>query len=117
MAAADRVITWAELRFRFGANSQGTLIEEDANIWWTPEDIAALSPHPCCFDEPSPKTKSEREQFMPFFEWCRSRFISLESGTALLVDIGEDFWSFVEGTKGRPRVHVDQLPKSICRHG
>jgi hypothetical protein len=115
MAAAGRLIPWAELRSQLAANSEGTLIEEDAeddlyNVWWTPEDVAALSPHPCCFEPPSPKTRPDMEGFRPFFEWCRSRFTSPESGTALLVDVGKDFWSFFEGTKGRPCVHVNRLP-------
>src|SRR5512143_3749894 len=116
MAAAGRLIPWAELRSQLTANSQGTIIEEDTqddlyNVWWTPEDIAALSPHPCCFETPSPTTKQATEEFRPFFEWCRSRFTNPESGTALLVDVGKDFWNFVEGTKGRPCVHVRRLPK------
>src|SRR5208337_1342115 len=113
MAAAGRLIPWPEFRSQLDANSQGTLIEEDAeddlyNVWWTPEDIAALSPHPCCFE--SPGTRPDMEGFRPYFEWCRSRFTSPESGTALLVDVGKDFWSFFENTKGRPCVFIKRLP-------
>jgi hypothetical protein len=115
MEASGRLVPWAELPSQLDSNSQGTLIEEDAeddlyNIWWTPEDIATLSPHPCCFDEPCPQTMPNMEGFRPFFEWCRSRFTSPESGKALLVDVGKDFWSFCEGTRGRPRVHIKRLP-------
>jgi len=113
MAAAGRLMPWAELRHRLDANSLGTLIEEDAeddlyNIWWTPDDIAALSPHPCYFEPPCPETGRDMEGFRPFFEWCRSRFTNPESGTALLVDIGKDFRGYSKGTEGLPRVHLDR---------
>ena len=113
MSAAGRVITWAELRSQLDASPHGTLIEEHAEedlyVWWTPEDIAALSPHLCCFDEPCPKTRSDMEVFRPFFDWCRSRFTSPESGTALLVEVGKDFWTYCEATRDRPRAQIRRL--------
>ncbi len=62
MAATGRLMPWAELRSKLDANFQGTLIDEDAgddliNTWWSPEDIATLSPHPCCFKRPTGETK------------------------------------------------------------
>jgi hypothetical protein len=115
MASAGRLISWPELRLQLNASSQGTLIEEDAeddlyNVWWTLEDIATLSPHPCCFETSCPETSLDMEGFRTFFEWCRSRFTSPESGTALLVDVRKDFWSFFESTKGRPCVLIKRLP-------
>jgi hypothetical protein len=72
MAATGRLMPWAELRSKLDANFQGTLIDEDAgddliNTWWSPEDIATLSPHPCCFKRPNGKTKPNLDKFHPFF--------------------------------------------------
>ena len=114
MAAAGRLMRWAELRAQLDAISLGTIIEEDAeddlyNVWWTPEDIAAASPHPCYFEPPCSETGRDIEGFRPFFEWCRSRFTSPVSGTALLIDIGKDFWGYSKATESIPRVRLDRL--------
>jgi hypothetical protein len=117
MAATGRLMPWAELRSKLDANFQGTLIDEDGgddliNTWWSPEDIATVSPHLCCFKRPTKETMHDFDKFHPFFEWCRSRFTSPESGTALLVvgGAGQEYWSFLEDTEARPWVYVKRLP-------
>ena len=70
------------------ADGRGTLIVETAQkqgmrLWWTPEDVVALSPFP-----PLP---FESLHFIvrgrtarPFVTWCLQRYLSLTAGSAFL---------------------------------
>jgi hypothetical protein len=86
MQAVGRLMTWKEFESAI-ENKQGTIIGEYLSckgpfrLWWTGEDIPAISPH-----------KWEREnlpwyepEFAPFFDWCYARFTNPQSGTARLV--------------------------------
>lgn len=85
MKAAGRLIPWSDACSRV-ANGNGTLIWErlsfkDSRLWWTSDDLAAISPYPCYFDEgPAPW------DHQPSFDWCRSHFTNPEGGTGLLVN-------------------------------
>lgn len=88
MGAAGRLIAWAEARSQID-NQHGTLIGESVahdayRLWWTAEDIPAISPYPCCFEGNKPP---EPWEHIVFDDWCRSRFTNPASGTARLVDI------------------------------
>lgn len=49
--------------------------------WITFEDIATMSPYPCCFEE----HPWFEENGAPFFDWCRHRYTHPQSGEAVLV--------------------------------
>jgi len=89
MKACGRLIPWSEAR-SLVANSSGMFIEEmdspkSSRIWWTPEDLPAISPHPCYFDEGPDPWEHEL-----FFDWCRSHCTNPEGGTAHLVDVQDN---------------------------
>jgi len=86
LTSAQRVLLWREVEQHLQAGS-GTLIIETAQkqshrLWWTPDDIAAVSPIrvPAFADidfvlfDPA----------APFTRWCFERYLSLHGGTAFL---------------------------------
>ena len=87
MQAVGRSIAWKELEAAI-ENNQGTIVGEYLSgkgpyrLWWTEEDIPAVSPH---------KWKRDlhfagfEEEFVPFFQWCYERYTNSQSGTAKLV--------------------------------
>jgi hypothetical protein len=91
MKKAGRLMQWQEFTQAEG-NGAGTAIGEYLStkgpfrLWWTTEDIPALSPH-----------EWKREQhvawiepdFLPFFEWCYARYTNPQSGLARLVPVPE----------------------------
>jgi hypothetical protein len=88
MRATGRLVAWAEARSQIDAQ-HGTFIGERVSgyahrLWWTPEDVAALSPHPCGFGDDKPP---ELWEHILFDEWCRSRYTNPQFGSARLVDI------------------------------
>jgi hypothetical protein len=92
MKALDRLMTWKELELAI-ERKEGTFIGEYLSVkgpfrlWWTAEDISALSPYK--FDRGHHFAWFEPE-FAPFFQWCRARFTDPRSGTAKLVSIPEE---------------------------
>lgn len=89
MTAAGRGMTWNEFQAAI-VTGEGTFVTEilsvqgPSRLWWTPEDIPALSPHKwdCghefgCFDP----------EFGPFSEWCYYNFTSPETGSARLIEV------------------------------
>ncbi len=89
MQAVGRHMTWKELELAI-ANNQGTIIGEYLSskgpfrLWWTEEDIPAVSPYKC--DRKEHVAWFEPE-FAPFFEWCYARFTNPQSGIARFVVI------------------------------
>jgi hypothetical protein len=89
MTRQNRTLLWTDFA-RALEGKRGTLIVEgdprkDPNLWWTPEDIRLLSPHPCSDDLSSLFNRSYR----PFMRWCFERHTSPSSGSAFLVLGGE----------------------------
>jgi hypothetical protein len=92
MNTAGRLLTWKELQLAI-ENEQGTVIGECLSptgpfrLWWTPEDIPALSPHKCDREKvwgwPEP-------EFLPFFEWSYAKYTSPQSGLARLVCVPDE---------------------------
>ena len=62
--ARCRLVTWAETRSPIDV-LRGTLIDENvpgcvSRLWWTPEDVPALSPHPYCPEGDKPLLRDVR---------------------------------------------------------
>lgn len=89
MRAANRSLPWSEACRRV-ENGHGCLISDHLSIkgpvrlWWTAEDVAAITPHACFFEE---LPDNEESLDSEFDVWCRSRYTNAESGTALLVEL------------------------------
>jgi len=87
MKTAGRSMTWPEFK-QVLEKGEGTVIGEHLSIkgpfrlWWTPEDIPATSPHRC---DRRKHLAWLDEDFIPFFEWCYSRFTHPRAGLARLV--------------------------------
>lgn len=65
---------------------RGTLIIEGnifkgPNLWWTAEDVRAMSPHPY----PGDSDDFRSREFQPFRAWCYRRYSDPVTGCALLV--------------------------------
>ncbi len=90
MRSAARVLTLAEFEEHLD-RAAGTAIDETLSLdgrwrlWWTPDDIPALSPHPVPTGEWVNIVADP--QFEPFFAWCLANYTSPASGRALLVDL------------------------------
>jgi hypothetical protein len=87
MKTVGRWLTWNEALSEI-EHGRGTLIGEYLSaegpylLWWTPDDVSAISLHPCCFEELPWLWESDE-----FFDWCRSRFTDPAAGTASIVDL------------------------------
>lgn len=98
MSAVGRSISWKDLETALDKN-QGTIIGEclsekgPCRLWWTPENVRAVSPHKCY-----PEGYSRDLYFGPyvdpdfasFFEWCYTTFTSPHSGTGRLISIPKE---------------------------
>lgn len=89
MTARNRVMPWPDF-VRAAKEKRGTLIIEGdprkgPNLWWTPEDLSAVSPHSCSLDL---RTLLDRT-YQPFRFWCYERYTSPSTGSASLVVGGE----------------------------
>jgi hypothetical protein len=113
---AGRTIRWADVLSEMNQN-RGSLIEEYGSpkgpyrLWFTPENIVELSPHPCCFEE----LPWSEEDFGEFFKWCHARFTDIQSGSARLVEIpplpDEGFAAALERSRrGRRCVSIGPSP-------
>jgi hypothetical protein len=89
MKAAGRFMPWDQFQSAI-ENGSGTAISEHLGIhgpvrmWWTPEDVPALSPHKF---EPYGRRAWLDPQYTPFFRWCDARYTNAVSGQASLVDL------------------------------
>lgn len=86
LQAAGRTVSWSDVEKHLESGA-GTLVIEQAQkqslrFWWTPDDVPRSCPLTIpSFDElnlfyPDPK--------QPFVGWCFQRYLSPETGTALL---------------------------------
>jgi hypothetical protein len=92
MSAAGRLMTWKEFQVAI-ENGRGTAIGEllstqgPFRLWWTAENILAVSPHKYDRDHhfawPDP-------ELVPFFEWCHAQFANPQSGRARLDCVPEE---------------------------
>jgi hypothetical protein len=74
--------------------TQGTLILErpsyswaKTRLWWSPDEILALSPYPY----PSPEERRKQatsESWDPFDRWCTETYLDAKNGTACLISAG-----------------------------
>ncbi|HUB51862.1 MAG TPA: hypothetical protein VL986_06940 [Terracidiphilus sp.] len=84
-----RLINWQEFLRRM-RDTGGTCIEEKfspkgpVRFWWTPEDVAAQSPHEII----DWFTMRKGRRGAAFVRWCRQRYTNADTGSALLVDVG-----------------------------
>lgn len=91
MKASGRLMTWRELELAI-VNKRGTVIGESMStkgpfrLWWTPDDIPAVSPHR--FERGHHWAWPEPE-FFPFFDWCHAHYTNPKSGFARLVTSSE----------------------------
>jgi len=89
MSMKDRCVTWPEAVLKV-ESGHGTLIGEYLSskgpfrLWWAEENLPAISPHECCFEEPPYGCEPE---FGLFFRWCLLHYTSPSTGTARLVEI------------------------------
>jgi hypothetical protein len=87
LKSRGRLINWQEF-LRSMRDSGGTCIEEKfsakgpVRFWWTPEDVAAESPHEII----DWFTMRKGRRGDAFVRWCRERYTNAEKGTAMLVD-------------------------------
>jgi hypothetical protein len=107
MKKAGRLMEWQEFKQAI-ASGEGTAIGEYLSIkgpfriWWTPEAIPRTSPH-----------RWEREkhfafpfmepEFLPFFEWCYTRYTNPVSGSAQLVSVPKDERNQLKALSTNPR--------------
>ena len=86
MEKAGRTMAWSDFQIAI-ENNQGTRLCETLGpkspwrIWWTNEDISAISPNPV----PDTRDPWPEEKFDPFYRWCQEQFTSPSSGRARLV--------------------------------
>jgi hypothetical protein len=95
-----RTVSWEETRRKLQGPQPGTLLGEALSmhgpwrLWWTPDAIATISPFPFHMSQGEGNKKGDErfawldEKFIPFGEWCRTRYTSETSGSATLVDPG-----------------------------
>ena len=93
MRKDGRIMAWDEfesaLKERRGTTISEVLgIKGPFRIWWTPEDVRAISPS-LCPNEGQVWTELQSAEFRPFFDWCYAQFTNPNSGRARLVQIPE----------------------------
>jgi hypothetical protein len=87
MKSRGRLINWQEFLRRMREEG-GTCIEErfsprgPVRFWWTPENVGHESPY-AIIDWFTMRKGRGAE---PFIRWCRERYTSADSGSAVLVD-------------------------------
>jgi hypothetical protein len=87
MKSRGRLITWPDLQ-RHLHDDGGTCIEErfspkgPVRFWWTREDVYKKSPYEII----DWFTMRKGRHAEPFIHWCRARYTSADTGSAVLVD-------------------------------
>lgn len=95
MRAAGRTISAEELLARINENC-GTPVWEVLStkgpwrLWWTSEDVAALSPFPYYARSTGPSESFYDETFREFANWFADTYADPVRGRALLVDFPDD---------------------------
>ena len=91
-AEAGRFLAWCELEPKLKAG-EGTLILENQipkgphRHWWTADDLVASSPVPLPTGFGSPDVVEPSADFAQYSKDCCSRYVDLDSGTALLTEV------------------------------
>lgn len=85
----NRAIAAAAL---LSAHDSGTLIVNrttadfsKANCWWTPDDILTIAPCEMPDDKERRELQSSDSEVHDFDLWCFQRYLSTESGSAMLI--------------------------------
>lgn len=91
MKAQRRVMIWSDFA-RCMEGKRGTLLIEGSEIkwlnwWWTEEDVLTVSPH-AIPERTISYNRKKRRTFLPFREWCYTRYTNPTDGRAFLV-LGE----------------------------
>jgi hypothetical protein len=98
MCAVGRSMTWTELQSAI-EKQNGTIIAEGLSekgpyrLWWTAENIRAVSPDKCYPADSSPRFYPGPyldPEFAPFFEWCYIRFTHPHVGVGRLVSVPKE---------------------------
>lgn len=123
MKSRQRLISWPEF-VRTMRAAGGTCVEEKfspkgpTRFWFTPENVYQQSPHQII----DWFTMRKGRQYEPFIHWCRTRYTSADSGSALLVDtwgVGRKeiyaFWAECRSASGAAR-WVEVAPPEILPH-
>jgi hypothetical protein len=91
MKAKDKLFSWDEACSRV-ERGNGYLISDHFSIkgpirlWWTAEDVLAVSPYPYILEESPELIASPNAEFIA---WCRCRYTNPQSGAAVLVELRE----------------------------
>jgi hypothetical protein len=85
MRGNDEVIAYLNecLKAELTAIDEAVTAEGPWRIWWTAEDVGAVSPHPVAVGEWVMLAWESR--WFPFFGWAAERYLDVEKGTARLV--------------------------------
>lgn len=86
MKNRGRFKEWDEIE---STPTAGTVIIEQAQkdgcrVWWTPDDVAGIAPHPIPDEEDLDYLRMEEP--LPFVRWCTERYTAPNSGRALLTE-------------------------------
>jgi hypothetical protein len=119
MKKAGRFMPWDEFECAVDGGSGTAIIESlgihgPVRLWWTPEDVPALSPHEF---QRGAEFASLDVKNAPFFRWCCARYTDPASGGALLVDVPKGkLRAFQERLKAARLVEICTA-RWIHRHG
>jgi hypothetical protein len=85
MTKQNRVMRWSDF-VQVAEEKRGTLIVEGdprkgPHLWWTSEDVRAISPYACSDDLGTLLNRS----YKPFHEWCYKRYANPATGSGLIV--------------------------------
>jgi hypothetical protein len=89
MKAANRLVSWAEVRSHV-ESGHGCLISDHLSLkgptrlWWTSDDVPAVSPCTYVVEEPPGLLEAPNSEFDA---WCRSRYTNPQSGAGMLVEL------------------------------
>jgi len=89
MKAANRLVSWSEVRSHV-ENGHGCLISDHLSykgpvrLWRTQDDVPGVSPYPYVLEESPDSLESPNSELDA---WCRARFTTPQSGTAVLVEL------------------------------
>ena len=104
MEAAGKSTSWADA-VEDVERGRGTLISEVEGykgpwrLWWTPDDIPAISPYRSHFDSERLSSIQGHDDFLAFSDWCRKRYIAPLAETTQLVTIPTTIDTGIAGQK------------------
>jgi hypothetical protein len=92
LAKRGRYLPWSQIEAKMrSGNATCTLIVQLANMtppraWWSEDDLMTIAP----LDRPNPERMthpSASHQIHPYVDWCWYRYLSEETGTAILTEL------------------------------